>query len=824
MERLDDATIDGLNMLIERDDTLSQLAILRQDARDFGWRQMAHEREKRSILAPLHSKACDILPALNISQQNLLYYASLVNFYTVYDLRKLKPEQTRLYLLCYAWIRYRQFSDNLVDAMFFHMKQLEDQSRSIAKELLADVQEKHRRETTKIGRLLSLYVDDRVPDQATFGEVRQRAWKIMPREALKTTAQRMSVKTVSKLALQWQAVDGITALIRRHLRPLFLSLDLTSVVEDSPWAEALNWVRMVFSKKQTLSQRPLAECPSGTLPERLRPYLLEFGEDGEPTGLNAGRYEFWLYRQIRKRFQAGEFHLNDSLQHRHLSDELVPEGEQTALLAKMNIPFLQKPVESQLKELESELHQQWQAFNRELKQGKLKHLEYNKETQKLTWHKSVENRQKTQETRFYEQLPFCDVTDVFRFVNRECRFLHAMKPLQPRYAKKNADVDSLMAVIVAQAMNHGNHVMARTSDIPFHVLETTYEQYLRQASLGSANDSITDAIALLSIFPHYSFDPETLYGAVDGQKFGVERSTVKARYSRKYFGRGKGMVAYTLLCNHIPINGYLIATNDYEAHHVFDIWYRNTSEVKPTAITGDMHSINKVNFAILHWFGLRFEPHFTDLNKQLKDLYCIRDLSAYNKCLIQPVGQIDRDLIIREKNNLDRIVATLGLKEMTQGTLVRKLCTYTSSNPTRQALFEYDRLVRSIYTLKYLRDPQLERNIRRSQNRIESYHQLRAAVAKVGGKKELTGKNDIETEISNQCGRLISNAIVYYNSAILSRLLGRLEAEGNAKGIETLGRVSPVAWQHILLNGHYTFQSSDEIIDLDVLVAELKLG
>lgn len=71
---------------------------------------------------------------------------------------------------------------------------------------------------------------------------------------------------------------------------------------------------------------------------------------------------------------------------------------------------------------------------------------------------------------------------------------------------------------------------------------------------------------------------------------------------------------------------------------------------------------------------------------------------------------------------------------------------------------------------------------------------------------------------------LISNAIVYYNSAILSRLLERLEAEGNAKGIETLPRISPVACQHILLNGHYTFQSSDEMIDLDALVAGLTLG
>ncbi|RAY34471.1 hypothetical protein DP183_17895, partial [Enterobacter kobei] len=48
----------------------------------------------------------------------------------------------------------------------------------------------------------------------------------------------------------------------------------------------------------------------------------------------------------------------------------------------------------------------------------------------------------------------------------------------------------------------------------------------------------------------------------------------------------------------------------------------------------------------------------------------------------------------------------------------------------------------------------------------------------------------------------------------------RLEAEGNDKGIEALTRISPVAWQHILLNGHYTFQSSNEIIDLVGVVSE----
>ena len=100
------------------------LAGAKQDAKDFGWRQMAREREKRARLETLYWIAKTLLPKLAVSQQNLLYYASLANFYTVYDLRRLKAEQTYLYLLCYVWQRYRQLTDNLVDALGYHTKQV----------------------------------------------------------------------------------------------------------------------------------------------------------------------------------------------------------------------------------------------------------------------------------------------------------------------------------------------------------------------------------------------------------------------------------------------------------------------------------------------------------------------------------------------------------------------------------------------------------------------------------------------------------------------------------------------------------------------------
>jgi TnpA family transposase len=818
---LDEPTKASLAELLVRDDTLSELAALKQDARDFGWTQMERERDKRDRLQALYLAAKALLPKLAISQQNLHHYASLANFYTVYDLRRMKPEQANLYLLCYVWQRYRQFTDNLVDALGHHTKQVEDKSKALARQAFFQQQLKRQNESPRLGRLLLLYVDDDVPDTTPFGTVRQRAYKIMPRDELKGAGERLSAKASSQLALRWEAVDTLAARMRRNLRPLYEALEPASIEPDNRWLTALTWMKSVFAKQQRLSQRPADECPEHTIPKRLRPYLMTFDADGKPTGVQADRYEFWIYRQIRKRLKTGELYVDDSHQHRHLSAELVSAERQALAFEQLDIPWVRRPLDEQLTELTTELHTQWLAFDRELRAGELAHLDYDEASGALTCRRPQAEDDDGPDA-FYDQLPFCDVADVLRFVNRECGFLSALTPLQPRYAKQVADEDSLLAVITAQAMNHGTWRMARTSDIPYPVLETAYQQYLRLATLQAANDRISNAIAELPIFPHYSFDLETLYASVDGQKFGVARPTVKARHSRKYFARGKGVVAYTLLCNHVPLQGWLIGAHEFEAHHVFDIWYRNTSDIVPTAITGDMHSLNKLNFAILHWFGPRYEPRFTDLDKQLGEIYCTGDPARYAHCLIKPAGQIDLKSVADEKANIDRIVATLGLKEMTQGTLVRKLCTY-DADPTRRAIFEYDRLVRSAYTLRYLRDPKLQRYVHRSQNRVESYHQLRAAIAQVGGKKELTGRTDLEIEISNQCARLIGNAIVFYNSAILSRLLTKYEAGGNEKALALITSTSPVAWQHIHLNGRYAFRDGGQAIDLDTIIQALNL-
>lgn len=51
------------------------------------------------------------------------------------------------------------------------------------------------------------------------------------------------------------------------------------------------------------------------------------------------------------------------------------------------------------------------------------------------------------------------------------------------------------------------------------------------------------------------------------------------------------------------------------------------------------------------------------------------------------------------------------------------------------------------------------------------------------GKKKLSGKRDSEIEISNQCAKLIANAIIHYNSAILSKLKLKYEVDGDHKAL-----------------------------------------
>ena len=149
--------------------------------------------------------------------------------------------------------------------------------------------------------------------------------------------------------------------------------------------------------------------------------------------------------------------------------------------------------------------------------------------------------------------------------------------------------------------------------------------------------------------------------------------------------------------------------------------------------------------------------------------------------LIKPSKKGNVKLIIKEWDNILRIMATLGLKKSSQSTIVKKLFSY-QSNYTLQALIELDQIIMTLYMLDYIDDEDMRKTVHRSLNRGESYHQIRSAIAKISSRK-LVGRTEIELTINNECARLLANCIIFYNASLLSGLYehyknNKMEDEG----------------------------------------------
>ncbi len=66
---------------------------------------------------------------------------------------------------------------------------------------------------------------------------------------------------------------------------------------------------------------------------------------------------------------------------------------------------------------------------------------------------------------------------------------------------------------------------------------------------------------------------------------------------------------------------------------------------------------------------------------------------------------------------------------------------------------------------------------------------------------------------------LITNAIIYYNTALLSKVYEQKHAVRDQKAMELIQRISPIAWQHVNLFGTFEFSSALSKVDLDALAA-----
>lgn len=813
--------VSTLNNLLANPNGLYKITQVKREPKDFSIKEINKEIQRGEQIKELYTVAQTVLPHLKISNESIKYYASLIDYYSVFQMSQLEGNLARIYLLCFVQYRYQRLHDNLINCFIYRVRQLFDEAKSASKERVYEYRLEHNRDLYKAGQVLKLFADETFAPKELFATVKTQAFTILPEAKLTQIADHiLQTKPLDESLFQWEHIDQIANKFKRRLRPLLRAIDFSATTANKPLMTVVNFLKISLQKSKPLTQYKLNKLPQCFIPEKHRRHLYTTSDDGKKQIL-VDRYEFLIYRMLRNNLESGDVFCRHSIRFRSFEDDLLSDSqwkEKKTLIAQVGLPILNQTAEEHLAELKKLLETKLEQVNKRIITGENEQIEVKRSGR---WHLPYSRVDEDVNDPFFEKLPQMDIQSVFQFVNHHCHFMDEFTHVLHRHAGRQADIRTLIACILGWGTNMGLGRMGQTSDIGYQALSTTSNNFIRLETLQKANDVVANAIAQLPIFRQYRIG-NTVHSSSDGQKFETLIHTINARYSPKYFGLKKGIVAYTLVANHIPISARIIGANEHESHYVFDLLYNNLTDIQPTMHSTDTHGANEVNFGILNFFGYQFAPRYRDLYDKVKNgLYGFNHPSQYDSdWLLRPIRKINEQLVIDDWENIKRIIVSLALKTTTQSIIIGKLSSYARKNKTKRALWEYDNIIRSLYLLDYIDSTSLQRHVQKALNRGESYHKLHKAVSFANFGK-LRFKTEGEQQIWNECGRLITNCIIFYNATILSNVQIHQMNKGNAVAATALEKVSPVAWQHINFYGRYEFTKSVQAIDIEAIVQEL---
>ena len=540
----------------------------------------------------------------------------------------------------------------------------------------------------------------------------------------------------------------------------------------------------------------------------------------EDKTIRIARYEFECYHRIAKAINQSELFVTGSTRYNALSDELLPNWPHTkiAVIKNLGNDFLTKDVRHFIETEAKPLDQRIRDVNMSIVSGNNKFVKVKEETDgSKSWTLPYARKNAEIQNPLYAAVPNISITHLLQVVNEHTHFINEFTHIKPHYSKSKVDEMSIYGAVVANATGLGVHKMADMCDINLSDLICADDNYIRLSTLRAANDRVSNFISKLPIFKRWNLAEALLLSTADGQKMATERDTLLARHSLKYFGLEKGVVAYSLISNHVPINCRIIGANMHESHFLFDLFYNNTSIIKPDILSTDTEGSNQLNFFFLHVIAKIFAPRYRSLSAKTESIISFTTPDQFSECIIQPNRSFNQRLVLDEEDNIKHVVASLLSGEANQSNIVTKLSSRGHVSRTKQALWEMNAVLMTNHLLNYIEDVGFRQSIQGGLSRGEAYHQLRRAIEKSNG-RNFRGTSDVQIAVWNECARFLTNNVICYNSLILNGLKEESDRRGDTERSRFLDRLSPVAWTHINLQGRYVFMEENNGLDVKKIV------
>jgi TnpA family transposase len=822
---------EALQNLFKSNEAFYHITELKFDAKSFQTQEIKNEINKLAMCKPIYDFAKCFLPKLSLSRRMIDYYSDLAKVYSVSRLKDIPKELAYLYLICYVQSRCERFITNLIQAFIYYVDKYHNDAKKYAKNNLPVVISQLDQHKTSIGKLMEIYTDKKIM-RLPGNKIQKHAFGVMPEDRIIALSQSLLGEEMSRIkqeqALIWQYHKENYQSILINLRPLFLSIDFEGEDGLKKLLDASQFFKSILNQEKTLKDIPFNQIPIAHIrPKALLDHFIKtiMTKNGKTKKvINPYQYEFYLYRSIRENIKKSKVHVNNSIGYKSFEAEVKIDPhwnkKKDKILKDLNNKVLLRPIDDTLDELEKILEPLIERTNKRALNGDNKHIKLIRHRDGTTdWTIPYPKKNDEIDNQFYDQLEVKTISEVFDFVEQECHFMKAFTHIKPRGAKSNRDYLGIKATVLANATMQGTHLFSKRSNLKYQRLQTAEQNHVRLETLHNAADIIVDCMVNLPIFDAYDLSGKK-HGSGDGTKKKTRRRILKARHSPKYFGLDIGLVVMTMTLGHVPFVTGIIGANEHESHYIYPMLRRNNSSIDPDIISTDTAGANNVNDFLYYLIDKIHAPCYRSIGDKADSICGFKLLSQYKNLLITPSRRVNRKLIKKYWKKLIPILVSLLSHETSQENIIKKLSSHEYKSEIKDALWELNHILKSIYILKYIDDPIYRRDIRKALNRGEAYHQLIDKIAAVGG-GDFRGMSDLEVEIWNECNRLIALIIIYYNMHLLSKLYEMALLKGDKVALNYLKHISPVASQHINISGLYEFSESIGNINVDNVVETL---
>jgi hypothetical protein len=212
-------------------------------------------------------------------------------------------------------------------------------------------------------------------------------------------------------------------------------------------------------------------------------------------------------------------------------------------------------------------------------------------------------------------------------------------------------------------------------------------------------------------------------------------------------------------------------------------------------------------FALCHMLGFEFAPRIADLAD--KRIYVPGKPGDWPNLVPLIGGPLNLKLMEQQFDEVMRLTASIKQGTVTASLILRKLSAYPRQNSLAMGLREYGRLERTLFTLKWLRDPALRRRVTGGLNKGEARNALARTVFfhRLGEIRD----RSYENQRYRASGlNLVIAAITLWNTVYLERAVTALRERG-AVNDTLLGHIAPLGWNHIGLTGDYNWHANKRV-------------